>query len=1359
MKKTTQKILVVPFICAFLFSSVGKVSSALENRSDGGKITEQAQTIGSENEKGARPAGQQKIETFVGSEVRGGKNNETESGKVVPGKLIVKTKEGKKLSEIGQLNKKYKVKKTSKFFADAPSLEEGMGKAQKERESVEKMTDDPERENRVRELDERIAGLKKLDEKLENRQKRALAGEKNPRLENIYTLEMPEENNVLLIAEQYGKNPAVEYAEPVREMKIATIPNDPYFSSSNSWGQGYDDLWGLKKIKADSAWDVSKGEGAIVAVIDTGLDYNHEDISGNVLINAGEIPGNGLDDNGNGYVDDVYGWDFSNNDNDPMDDNGHGTHVSGTIAATGNNNLGVVGMAPQAKIMVVKSLNQSGSGYTDQLANSIIYATNNGADVINASWGGAFTSQIIRDAVDYAHSRGSIFVAVAGNTGFDGAAFSPANLENSIAVSAVDHNDVITTFSTYGANIDVAAPGGESGQTADTRSILSLRAAGTDIYGDGSGILNDKYYRARGTSMAAPHSAGLAALIVSLHPEFSNEEARQVIRKSADDLGETSFDEKYGFGRINAQAATGMNSACSAQITAPKVNAITNGENNIVVSGTADCSSGLGNYKLEYAASLTAPWMQIGGAYLTAVTNGKLAQWNNPALGRYLLKLTVTDTSGQSFQDIAGPIYVDPSFKESGWPFATDAEIVSSPLVADLEGDGQNELIFTSGDGKVCVLDKNGQPKNGWPVASGSFMAGHYDPAVGDVDGNGKLEVVVKTITASVSLDQINIYKHDGTVLAGWPKSISQLSIGALFGSGRYTSPILADLDNDGASEIIVNSVGGWTYVFEGNGSDFSGWPKKVVDDNFTLIYSNPAVGDINGDGFAEIIIKAINETSYNSKGILYAFDRNGNLLSGWPKDIHNGSTTSPILGDINNDGKKEVICSSFIKGSSAYLNEYVIYVFDYLGNYLPGWPTSYAAPGDSPNAITGGLSVADLNKDGGLEILSATNSTWEELHVFKNNGQLLWKASPMVNWIYNMYSAPVVADINGDNELEIMIAKYQGMPEYTGRIFVYDRNGTEKSALNKIIPDQLWISPTVEDLDNDGKSEIVAGSMLGKIYVWDTNGVNSRSLMPWPVFQGNIQRTGFSMPQKDALPPTIPADLSAAAISSSQINLSWTVSTDNCGVTGYRIFRDGVEAGTSAVNSYSDTGLSPATTYNYTVSAYDAAENNSSQSVPASATTPPAQTNIITNGDFESGTTPWRFYSNGSATFANNAVGHSSAHAAHMTIAAPGTNVQLYQFNIALNANTKYRLNFKAYSNTGHDLQVKFIKHGSPYTDYRLGAKEFNLTNSWQNFSVDFTAGGFTGTVTDGRLMFWLAPYAAANDQYFIDDVVLTSL
>jgi subtilisin family serine protease len=209
----------------------------------------------------------------------------------------------------------------------------------------------------------------------------------------------------------------VVYIEPNYVVRaIETIPNDPRF----------DELWGMHNtgqtggtpdadIDAPEAWDLAKNSDVLVGVIDTGVDYNHVDLSTNIFVNAGEIAGNNIDDDGNGFVDDVRGWDFINNDNNPIDDNGHGTHVSGTIGAIGNNGVGVVGVCWTVKIMPLKFLDAGGFGNTGDAIEAVEYATMMGAKLTSNSWGGGGFSQGLFDAIQAAGNAGALFIAAAGN--------------------------------------------------------------------------------------------------------------------------------------------------------------------------------------------------------------------------------------------------------------------------------------------------------------------------------------------------------------------------------------------------------------------------------------------------------------------------------------------------------------------------------------------------------------------------------------------------------------------------------------------------------------------------------------------------------------------------------------------------------------------------------------------------------------------------------------------------------------------------------------------------------------------------------------------------------------------------------
>lgn len=292
-----------------------------------------------------------------------------------------------------------------------------------------------------------------------------------------YTLIKSDNLKTKDIIQQIQHDPAVEAVSPNYERRISITPNDPFFNNLwglNNTGQDVPD-YGPGTADADidtpEAWDINTGaSNAVVADIDSGVDYTHADLAANMWLNPGEIAGNGIDDDGNGYVDDVHGIDRANYDTDPMDDNGHGTHTAGTMAAVGNNNLGVAGVNWQAKIMALKFINADGAGYDDAAITCIEYAIyeklyhNVNVVALNASWGGPDDDQVLKDAIEDAGSAGILFCAAAGNDGInnDLTPSYPASydLPNIIAVAASDHNDQLTAWSNYGAtSVDLAAPG------------------------------------------------------------------------------------------------------------------------------------------------------------------------------------------------------------------------------------------------------------------------------------------------------------------------------------------------------------------------------------------------------------------------------------------------------------------------------------------------------------------------------------------------------------------------------------------------------------------------------------------------------------------------------------------------------------------------------------------------------------------------------------------------------------------------------------------------------------------------------------------------------------------------------------
>jgi hypothetical protein len=300
-------------------------------------------------------------------------------------------------------------------------------------------------------------------------------------------------------------NAAAAVAGALNESPFANVPT---FGGANDWG--------VNLVNAPEAWARGyTGQGIVVAVLDTGVDRNHTDLAGNIWTNAGEIANDGLDNDGNGYVDDVYGWNFANGNNNTLDGNSHGTHVAGTIAAV-NNGFGATGVAYNSRIMPVKVLSDSGSGSYSGVAQGIRYAVDNGADVINMSLGGGSTDSAVQSALQYASSRGVIVVMAAGNEGAAQPGY-PASSATSwgLAVGAVDSSNQMASF---------------SNRAGSNSSMMYVTAPGVQVY---STLPNGGYGFLNGTSMAAPHVAGVVALMLNANPNLTDAQVRQIITATA----------------------------------------------------------------------------------------------------------------------------------------------------------------------------------------------------------------------------------------------------------------------------------------------------------------------------------------------------------------------------------------------------------------------------------------------------------------------------------------------------------------------------------------------------------------------------------------------------------------------------------------------------------------------------------------------------------------------------------------------------------------------------------------------------------------------------------------------------------
>lgn len=943
-----------------------------------------------------------------------------------------------------------------------------------------------------------LAQQQAIKQKYPSRSARAQATQAIPDLNHVYVVKVAAAENIEATVEEFKKNPYVEYAQPNYIAKTQLVPSDSYYSTTGSWGQTYDDLWGLKKINAEQAWDASLGTGTVVAVVDSGLDYNHPDIATNTWINPGEIAGNGIDDDDNGYVDDYYGWDFVNSDADPIDDHGHGTHVAGIIGAV-DNNIGVIGVAPRTLIMPVKGLNNFGSGSFSVLAMAIKYAADNGADVINNSWGCNYcpSNPVIEDAVRYAHGLGAVVVFAAGNSSFrDVADMSPQNMAETITVTASTHLDTAASFTSFGI-VDVAAPGAGVDIAPPTfgpqSNILSLKSANCYVNLCADGLLvGTEYLRLAGTSMAAPHVAGLAALLIAKNPTWKNEMVRQAIRTGSVDQGATGFDPYFGYGRIDAQNSMDVLDPIATLITEP-VNATLTGVSQVDIRGIAD-GPDFSQWRLEYGAGNTPTiWTQIASSSIsTALSIGLLYTWPIDTVpdGEYTLRLIVDSESGAVYEDrrlfsidqvvLDAPSSTKRSFYRAGDVVEVRGTVASvnfsSYTIKIYDGSGvelSNPTISLTNDGLQKIQDG---VLGSWDTSGVSTE--HYVLS---------LEVTMQDSTVVTESAPVVV---DTDYHVGWPRALGDISNATSSFTPVADHLDVVDINGDNQADIIT-VYGSDILILDHTGELLPGWPQNVDPNGIgAFAFVSPAVGDLTGDGVPEIVVANYDPNFASSDSDVFVWQSDGTLLPGWPKNL-GGNLNSISIGDIDGDGSQEIIATDW---------QGTIKVLDVNGNALPGWPQSVDA--GLTGRVLSPASIGDLNGDGKLEIVVVNVSAPTNLYVFNHLGEILpgWPVAINPTLTFGNYrSYPVLGDLDGDGDLEIVIGTG------TGEVTVLNHDATVLAGW----PQQgknTWVStPAIGDIDGDGIVEVVAGYswiwennlLADYIYAWHSDG---SVVTGWPV-------------------------------------------------------------------------------------------------------------------------------------------------------------------------------------------------------------------------------------------------------------------
>jgi hypothetical protein len=402
-----------------------------------------------------------------------------------------------------------------------------------------------------------------LEPLLENFEDRKLS--KSLGLEKIYKLNIlnstndkTECENIKKVFQSLKKNNYFREVSLDYEMEINSLNDFFYNTNGTYWSlKPLDEMFAIKNYGLEETWQTSTGSGIVVAVIDTGVDYNHPDLWKNIWVNPekasdinkdGRVDLDDIDINSNKKIEfnelkqDLIGYNFVNNNKDPQDKkNGHGTHIAGVIAAKANNSIGITGIAPEAKIMVIKALNDSGKAKFSNIAKAIIYASDKKADIINSSWGcNCKLPLMLRKAYRYADKKGVLIVSAGGNNASSRNNYSPANLKQVISVASVNHENQLSSFSNFGTSIDIAAPG---------QNILSTLAQGTLIYKNPSTKMNADdsfdYYYLSGTSTSSAYISGVCALILAKNPSMSVQELKNQLERATDTL------DNYSFGRIN----------------------------------------------------------------------------------------------------------------------------------------------------------------------------------------------------------------------------------------------------------------------------------------------------------------------------------------------------------------------------------------------------------------------------------------------------------------------------------------------------------------------------------------------------------------------------------------------------------------------------------------------------------------------------------------------------------------------------------------------------------------------------------------------------------------------------------------
>jgi subtilisin family serine protease len=882
----------------------------------------------------------------------------------------------------------------------------------------------------------------------------ASARDRKSPLANVLIANIPSGVDPQAAASDLAALSPVEYAHPDWRAELYDVPNDSLYTEQwalNNTGQNYHEVLRrpgnfndrLVVVNGSPDADIDAQEvlaqpprdrtSVIVAIIDTGVDRDHPDLAGQMWTNAREIPDNNLDDDHNGYIDDYYGWDYCGSptvippipDNNPTDEYGHGTHCAGIIASAANNGIGIAGVVDSCRIMALKFYPVMLSSFA---ARAVVYAADNGADVISMSFGYPWPVQILEDALAYAHSKGVILCAGSGNSGDDARNY-PAAYDDVIAVGATNSNDQVTSFSTYGSHIDLCGPG---------QSILSLRAQGTDMYGISPHdepdihIIDSLYYLASGTSMACPHAAGVAAYLRTMSPGLRPSVAEEIMRRSADDIIDPygggdylpGWDKYSGYGRVNLQSAVAATPRSEARIDSPLPNQIVRGEVEIRGNAVGETTT---FYTIEIGqGEQPAQWRQTTQSN-EAVRGGLLGIWNSSDLeGRYTLRLKV-DTANVAVMSfyVANSTIAGISSPASG-DTARSSIIIEGSATAPGFSEYRVSYVSTSDSRRERVPIKTGTV----PVVNGPlcvWSAGLLP------DGWFEVYLAVYSDEGEVATDSQLVYVQSPfSSSRGWKTHVDgKISIVPNFG----------DFDRDGTNEIILGTSNN-LIVLNTDGTKDTVWTDSILVPLMDILRHDVTGSPEFPGGFRLTSACSAGDTIF--------------VIPDLRLPIAVGNLDGDRYDDFVGVGPKCLF---------GYSSRYSIFTIHLgLNPYMAGFDL-----GDE--AYYPSVSLKDVDGDGVDEIhfypyLQDSRST---RYIYKVDGTMLY-GGPLPPGADNTFYAFVPADVDGDGIAEL----------YAGNRVLYriGLDGDIEDSFNMdscFVSGFLIISLTGVDIDADGRLELIA--------------------------------------------------------------------------------------------------------------------------------------------------------------------------------------------------------------------------------------------------------------------------------------------